>query len=108
MSPYSEIKQVSFELLNIIDELVKPELTHAWARKLWEWFAMKRGKEIIINKPDEELKEKMKVSYDKMEKIFKKVEKADDLKEARDLNTGKMQRYVESIPENRAALDLIP
>jgi hypothetical protein len=102
----SKIKEVSFELLNILDELVQPELKQAWLKRIWNWFAMNRGKQIIMNKPDQELKEKMHKSFKLMETIFHKVEIAEHIQETDKLNSGKGHEFVKKI--NAEAMELIP
>ena len=67
---------------------------------------MNRGKQIIINKPDEELKQMMKVSFDKMKCIFSEIEIADTIIESRTLNEGPQQDFIEKI--NKDVLELIP
>ena len=69
-------------------------------------FALKRGQQIILNKPDAELQQKMRASYDLMKPIFDKVDRAAAVKESQTLNTGKMQEFVNTI--NRDCLELIP
>lgn len=107
MTQYSKVKEVSFSLLQIIDDLVRPEIKNAWALKLWDWFALKRAKQIIMNKPDNELQLKMKQSFDLMKPVFDKVEMAHEIKDSRGLNSGKMQEFVEK-NIGKEVLDLIP
>lgn len=106
MPQYSKVKEVSFSLLEIIDSLVRPEINNAWALRIWDWFALKRARTIIINKPDAELQAKMKESFDLMNPIFSKVELANEVKESQKINSGKMQDFVNNI--NKEVLDLLP
>jgi len=103
---YSKVKLVSFELLNIIDQLVQPELNNQWLKKIWNYFALTRGRQIIINKPDEELKSKMHVSFQLMQQVFNQIEIAEQIKESDALNEGKGHEFVKKI--NKDVLDLIP
>jgi len=41
LTQFSKIKEVSFEILGIIDDLVQPELNNAMIKKLWNWFALR-------------------------------------------------------------------
>lgn len=103
----TKIKEVSLVLLNIIDDLVQPELKHPLAKKVWNWFAMSRGKQIIMQKSDAELKQKMHQSYLLMEQVFKEVEIAEEIKQSRIHNDGKMQEFVEK-RIGKDILELIP
>ena len=107
MTRYSKVKEVSFSLLGIIDDLVRPEIKNSWALRLWDWFALKRAKQIIINKPNNELQLKMKQSFDLMKPVCDKVEMAYEIKDSRSLNSRKMQNFVEQ-NIGKEVLDLIP
>jgi len=92
--------------LDIIDDLVKPELTNPLFKYVWSNFALNKGKTIILSKTDEELKEKMRISYDKMKDIFNDIDTATIVKESRKLNEGPQQEFIEQI--NKEVLDMIP
>jgi hypothetical protein len=103
----SEIKIVSLELLKILDSLIQPELKNVILKQAWNMFALSKGQAIIMKKPDSELQFKMKQAFDLMLPIFQKVELANEIKETKSLNSGKMQNFVES-RLGKDVLELIP
>lgn len=89
-----------------MDDLVRPEINNAWLMKIWTWFLNGRAKQIIINKPDEELKIKAKEAFDLMKPIFGDIDLASEINESSSLNSGKGHEFVKKI--NKDVLDLIP
>ena len=108
----SEIKNVSLELLKILDQLIQPELNNVIFRQAWNSFALAKGKSIILNKPDTELQTLMKKSYNLMKPIFEKVNVASELKESRDINDPSTVKVVEALLKKNKnfsdCLELIP
>ena len=90
------------------DTLAKPRINHKLISWFWNQFFLSHATRVIQQTPDEELKKMLKEGYDELQPIFEQTEKGLEIKESRLYNTGKMQDFVESIPENKDALELIP
>ena len=82
----SQIKQVSLELLKIIDELAQEEIKYNFIKRFWLSF-VKRGENIIMRKPDAELKLKLDKAYSKMLPIYQMKEMSKGLTEGIKLNS---------------------
>jgi len=54
----SEEKQFALEILDIFDDLVKPEIKYNWIERFWSFFTG-YAKKKIIKKPDQESIPKM-------------------------------------------------
>ena len=104
----SKIKQIALQLMIRFDELAKPRITHKVVAWFWNTFFLSHARKAISEMQDEELKLVLKEGYDQLKPIFEVTKRGLEIKESRSLNSGKMQQFVEAIPENMDALELIP
>ena len=82
----SKIKEVSLELLKIVDELAQEEIKFNFIRRFWNGF-VKRGENIIMKKSDLELKQKLDKAYEKMLPIYELKSSSKGLVEGIKLNS---------------------
>jgi len=73
--PLSDAKQFGIEVLDLIDELVKPEIKYSFIEKFWHFFTG-YAKKKIINKPDEEIIEKLLLIQKKLNSRFSDLDKS--------------------------------
>jgi len=71
----SDAKQFGIEVLDLIDELVKPEIKYNFIEKFWHFFTG-YAKKKILNKPDEEIIEKLLVIQKKLNSRFDNLSKS--------------------------------
>ena len=93
----SVIKQTALTLLNVIDELAQPHIRNTVIKKFWDWFFVSHGRTIIQKESDENLKIVMQKGYLALKPIYERANMNNEIKEARKLNSGPQQDFVESI-----------
>lgn len=91
----SEEKQFALEVLDIFDELAKPEITNRLIKQIWYGMEIlhfpgvyKWMQGLIIKKSDEELNQKMIIIYKKLNTRFKNLEKSVEINVMEKLNPG--------------------
>ena len=92
----SVIKQTALTLLNVIDDLAQPHIRNTVIKKFWDWFFVSHGKAIIQKESDENLKIVMQKGYLALKPIYERANLNNEIKEARKLNSGRGQDFVES------------
>ena len=73
--PHSDAKQFGIEVLDLIDELVKPEIKYSFIEKFWHFFTG-YAKKKILDKPDEEIIEKLLLIQKKLNSRFENLSKS--------------------------------
>ena len=110
----SEIKKVSFSLLQKIDILAKPRINNPVVNWFWNKFFISHGKTTILETPDEELKKMLLECYSEIDGIVKKLETAIELKT--ELNSefsgtvrtdGTKKNSVRDLPAFKELMDLV-
>ena len=96
-SSNSVIKQTALTLLNVIDDLAQPHIRNTVIKKFWDWFFVSHGRSIIAKESDDNLKQVMQKGYLALKPIYERANMNNEIKEARKLNSGAMQDFVESI-----------
>ena len=84
--PHSETKQFAFEVLDLIDELVKPEIKYSFIEKFWHFFTG-YAKKKILNKPDNEIIEKLLLIQKKLNSKFSDLDKSVEINKAQKLGS---------------------
>ena len=88
-TPLSDEKRFALEVLDVFDELAKPELKNRFMKAIWygaEW--LKFGgvygwiKNIITKKPDNEITEKLLVIHKKLNSRFQDVDNSVEMNKA--------------------------
>lgn len=70
--PHSEEKQFALEVLDIFDELARPEIKNRVFGRIWEYVKGYTQK-IILRKPDHEITEKLLIIQMKLNSRFEKL-----------------------------------
>lgn len=84
--PHSEIHQFAFEVLDVIDDLVKPEIKYSFIEKFWHFFTG-YAKKKILKKPDNEIIEKLLIIQKKLNSKFMDLEKSVEINKAEALGS---------------------
>jgi len=71
----NETKTFALEVLDVIDELVKPEIKYSFIEKFWHFFTG-YAKNKIIKKPDAEIIEKLLIIRKKLNSKFSDLDKS--------------------------------
>lgn len=82
----SDTKQFAFEVLDVIDDLVKPEIKYSFIEKFWHFFTG-YAKKKILNKPDNEIIEKLLIIQKKLNSKFTDLEKSVEINLAQKLGS---------------------
>lgn len=95
LMPLSEEKQFALEVLDIFDELAKPEIKKRIIQQIWYGIEIlhfpgvyKWMQGLIIKKSDEELNQKMLIIYKKLNSRFKNLETSIEINVMEKLNPG--------------------
>ena len=80
----SDAKQFGLEVLDLIDELVKPDIKYGFIDKFWNWFT-DHAKKKILNKPDNEIIEKLLLIQKKLNSKFENLSKSVEINQAEKL-----------------------
>ncbi len=83
---HSDTKQFAFEVLDVIDDLVKPEIKYSFIEKFWHFFTG-YAKKKILNKPDNEIIEKLLIIQRKLNSKFSDLEKSVEINLAQKLGS---------------------
>ena len=79
--PLSDAKQFGIEVLDLIDELVKPEIKYSFIEKFWHFFTG-YAKKKILDKPDNEIIEKLLLIQKKLNSKFDKLSQSVEINKA--------------------------
>ena len=93
--PLSEEKQFALEVLDIFDELARPEIQNRILKQIWYGMELlhfpgvyKWMQGLIIKKSDKELNEKMLVIYKKLNQRFQDLNNSVEMNVMEQLNPG--------------------
>lgn len=93
--PLSDSKQFALEVLDILEELVRPEIKNRFMKQIWygaEWLhfggVYRWIKDILIKKPDEEIDAKLLIIKTKLNKKFKDLDTSVEINMIEQLNPG--------------------
>ena len=81
---HSDAKQFGIEVLDLIDELVKPEIKYSFIERFWDFFTG-YAKKKILNKPDNEIIESLLLIQKKLNSKFSKLESSVEINKAEKL-----------------------
>ena len=82
--PLSDAKQFGIEVLDLIDELVKPEIKYSFIERFWHFFTG-YAKKKILDKPDNEIIEKLLLIQKKLNSRFENLSKSVEINQAEKL-----------------------
>jgi len=85
----SDAKQFGLEVLDLIDELVKPDIKYSFIEKFWHFFTG-YAKKKILNKPDNEIIEKLLLIQKKLNSKFSQLEQSVEINAAEKLGAVKI------------------
>jgi len=86
---HSDAKQFGLEVLDLIDELVKPDIKYSFIEKFWHFFTG-YAKKKILNKPDNEIIEKLLLIQKKLNSKFMKLDMSVQINAAEKLGAVKI------------------
>ena len=86
---HSDAKQFGLEVLDLIDELVKPDIKYSFIEKFWHFFTG-YAKKKILNKPDNEIIEKLLIIQKKLNSKFSKLDMSVEINKAEKLGAVKI------------------
>jgi len=92
--PHSDAKQFGLEVLDLIDELVKPDIKYSFIEKFWHFFTG-YAKKKILNKPDNEIIEKLLLIQKKLNSKFTKLDMSVEINAAEKLGAVKIPKVGE-------------
>jgi len=87
--PLSDAKQFGLEVLDLIDELVKPDIKYGFIERFWHFFT-DYAKKKILNKPDSEIIEKLLLIQKKLNSKFMKLDMSVQINAAEKLGAVKI------------------
>jgi len=85
----NETKTFALEVLDVIDELVKPEIKYSFIEKFWHFFTS-YAKNKIIKKPDSEIIEKLLIIRKKLNSKFSDLDKSVQINVAESMGSVKI------------------
>ena len=80
-TPLSEEKKFAVEVLDIFDDLAKPEINNRVFAKIWE-YVKNYTYRIILKKPDHEITEKLLIIHRKLNSRFQDVNNSIEINKA--------------------------
>jgi len=92
--PQNEIKQFALEVLDVIDELIRPEIKSSIISKFWNFFTS-HAKKKILNKPDNEIIEKLLIIRTKLNSRFQALDNSVEINEAEKIGAVKIPKVGE-------------
>lgn len=95
---------VLYKINSRMDKYIQNRIARVLASQVFNFLV----KTVINRVPDSELQTVISEVKSDIDDFYRKVDVAQDIKKSRELNTGKQQDFVESIPEYKAALELLP
>ena len=88
-APNDTIKQFALEVLDVIDELIKPEIKSSLISKFWSFFTG-HAKKKILQKPDNEIIEKLLIIQKKLNSRFMDLHNSVEINKAEELGAVKI------------------
>ena len=88
-TPLSEEKKFAVEVLDIFDELAKPEIKNRVFAKIWEYVKGYTYR-IILKKPDHEITEKLLIIHRKLNTRFQNVNDSIEINKAEAMGSVKI------------------
>ena len=85
----NDIKQFAFEVLDVIDELIRPEIKSSLISKFWSFFTG-HAKKKILQKPDNEIIEKLLIIQKKLNSRFMDLHNSVEINQAEKLGAVKI------------------
>ena len=82
-------KQFALEVLDVIDELIKPEIKYNWISSMWSYFTGYAKKKILV-KPDNEIIEKLLILHKKLNGKFGDLHNSVEINKAEKLGSVKI------------------
>jgi len=103
---YSNIKQFALKVVDSFDRMARPEIKNVIMEKIWNYVAS-YSKNIIMKKPDVELKLKLQEIHGILDPLFKKVDMANELKLSKNLNDETVTKNLMRLPDFAQLEDLL-
>ena len=88
-TPLSEEKQFAIEVLDVFDELARPEIKNRVFAKIWNYVKQYTFR-VIIKKPDNEIIEKLLIIHKKLNSRFQDVNNSIEINKAEALGSIKI------------------
>jgi len=87
--PHNETKQFALEVLDVIDELIRPEIKSSIISKFWKFFTG-HAKKKILQKPDNEIIEKLLIIQRKLNSRFQDLSNSVEINKAEKMGAVKI------------------
>jgi len=102
----SDAKQFGIEVLDLIDELVKPDIKYSFIEKFWHFFTG-YAKKKILNKPDNEIIEKLLLIQKKLNNKFNQLEKSVEINKAEKMGSVPIPMVGELAKTKKLTLNIV-
>lgn len=89
MAPLSDVKKFAVEVLDVFDELARPEIKRSVFKKIWNYLKGYSYK-VILKKPDEEINAKLLIIHKKLNQRFKDLDNSIEINVAEKLGSVKI------------------
>lgn len=105
-SDSSNIKVFALKVVDAFDRMARPEIRNIVIEKIWNYVA-NYSRNIILKKPDIELKIKLQEIHGILDPLFKKVDMANELKLSKALNSPEMTKKLMQLPNFKDLEELL-
>ena len=102
----SSIKAFALKVVDAFDKMAQPEIKNIIMQKIWNYVSQ-YSRNIILKKPDIELKFKLQEIHGILDPLFKKVDMANELKISKKLNDATLTRNLMKLPDFAQLEDLL-
>ena len=104
----SVVRTTAFNIFTKLDTLASKYIKHEIIKRLVNTLVRPRIQNLILRDISEaELKQVLNEAYQDLKPIFENIKTAEMIKDSRKVNTGKMQNFVESLPDYKKYLELV-
>lgn len=86
-TPPNDVHSFALEVLDLIDELVKPEIKSGFIEKFWHYFTG-YAKKKVLKKPVKEIEDKLLIIHNKLSQRFKDIDTSIEINTMAQLNPG--------------------
>ena len=102
----SNVKDFALRVLDAFDKMARPEIKNIIMQKIWN-YVKGYSMNIIMRKPDVEIKLKLQEIHGILDPLFKKVDTAYQLKQSKKLNDDILTENLMKLPDFKDIMELI-
>ena len=89
-----EVRKISMELLDMVDRIVRQNVTNGIALSLYQKFLYPFLERKIKSTPEDLIKQNLQITFDKLKPFFEKKQLHDMVEEGEKIRQSKNQRFV--------------